>query len=118
MDQNMRRIQTVRHLIRAGRYMEAHALLKELNHPQVPQLESELLALISIHHPKPRPPRLFARSSVLMGSALGGMLAVLCLQFIDMRSPLFLCIWFVIGFMMGVGSDYLRRFDAARAGHG
>jgi hypothetical protein len=57
-------IQTIRHLVRAGRYKEAHVLLKQVNHPQVPALEAQISALLAAERPAPR--RTPARSDLLL----------------------------------------------------
>lgn len=114
MDQNFRRIQTIRRLIRVGRYNEAYILLKETNHPQVPALERRLSHFREQCEMESLPTLpVMPRCTLVTGGVVGVVLALI-FRAAPINELFMTSAGFGLGFLIGIAADYTRRRDAIR----
>lgn len=101
MNNDLENIQTIRHLIAAGRHEEAYGLLKQTNHPQVPALEKRLQAIFASRQASERHilPTLLCK--LLVGLFMGGLATSLLYHF-GIEHSLVLIACFLCGFTGGI----------------
>lgn len=103
----------VRRLMRAGRYQEARALLRDMNNAQVPTLERQLDLLIIKNMPPIVPRPLVTRVGMRLGLAGGGIMLAVTLCAGVTNVP-FIAVCFMIFFVIGsILPEHIRRREAS-----